>query len=373
MTTKTPHENELRKREFFEHLKGGKGFSPDSVNKFAEAIGQWQIFLDDEDFATFNKSKATDYVDWLHSRVAKNEAGKLALVTQDNYLRRTKKFFEWLSERKGYRNKIVKSDVEFLRLSKKDVRIARSGTTKTMPTFEEFKQIIEGIEINNEIDQRDRALICFTLITGCRISAIVTLKMKSFDKHKRLVDQNPGDGVLTKNSKKILTAFFPIEWDAPERYFMEWYGHLESRSFGPEHPIFPATATIPSANKNSYSKDSVSTEFWSSASGARKIFEKRCIAAGVPYFHPHQFRHLVVAIMKKGRYTEEEKKAISLNLGHENIVTTFGSYGYGNMSLEQAVETVQRLKDFQNDGNKGGLTVSDEDRAAFGRIARQIM
>jgi integrase/recombinase XerD len=370
--TKTPHENEQKKREFFEYLKGGKGFSKSSVNKFAEAIGQWQIFSDDEDFATFNKSKATAYVDWLQSRVARTEAGQLAPVTQDNYLRRTKRFFEWLSEQPGYRNKIPKSDVDFLRLSRGDARIARSGTTKTMPTFEEFKQIVDGIEVNNEIDQRDRALICFALITGCRISAIVSLRMKSFDKEKKLIDQNPGDGVLTKNSKRILTTFFPIRWDAPERYFMEWYEHLKSRGFGPENPIFPATLTGPAANKNNYSKESVGTEFWSDAGGARKIFEKRCVHAGVPYFHPHQFRHLVVSLMSKTRLTEEEKRAISLNLGHENVSTTFGSYGYGSMSDEDAVKLVQKLKDVQNDGGEG-LMLSDEDKATLQRIMRRIM
>ncbi|MBI5405430.1 hypothetical protein HY972_00110 [Candidatus Kaiserbacteria bacterium] len=103
--TKTLYENEQRKREFFEHLKGAQGFSQDSVNKFAEAIGQWQIFTDNEDFASFNKSKATAFVDWLHSRASKTESGQLALVTQDNYLRRVQKFFKWLSEQSGYRNR----------------------------------------------------------------------------------------------------------------------------------------------------------------------------------------------------------------------------------------------------------------------------
>ena len=369
--TKTLYENEQRKREFFEHLKGAEGFSKDSINKFAEAIGQWQTFSNDEDFAAFNKSKATAFADWLHTRESKTESGQLALVTQYNYLRRLKRFFKWLAEQSGYRNKVLKNDVDFLRLSKKDARIARSGTTKTMPTFEEFKTIIESIEVNNEIDRRDRALICFALITGCRISAIVSLKMKSFDKEKKLIDQNPGDGVLTKASKRILTTFFPIKWDVPERHFMEWYEHLQARGFQPDYPIFPATLTGPSANKNNYSKESVGTEFWSGAGGARKIFEKRCIHAGVPYFHPHQFRHLVVNIMSKTRLTEEEKRAISLNLGHEDVGTTFGAYGYGSMSDEDAVKIVQKLKDVQNDG--GGLTLSDDDRAVLERIMRRIL
>ncbi len=92
----------------------------------------------------------------------------------------------------------------------------------------------------------------------------------------------------------------------------------------------------------------------------------------MPYFHPHQFRHLVVNILSKTRLTEEEKRAISLNLGHEDVGTTFGAYGYGSMSDDDAVKIVQKLKDVQNDGD-GGLTLSDDERAALERVMRRIL
>ncbi len=368
--TKTTYENELRKREFLEQLKGGEGFAKDSLAKFAEAIGQWQTFTDNDDFVNFDKTKATAYRDWLRSRKTKTAAGQLSLRTQDNYLRRLKRFFEWLSEQPGYRNKVLKNEVNYLRLSKGDARIARSGTTRRMPTLEEAKKVIEGIEVKNEIDMRDRAMICFALITGCRIFAYVSLRMKSFDKVEKRIDQNPGDGVHTKNSKKILTTFFPIGWDEPEQYFMEWFEHLEKKGFQPDDPIFPATLSgIGSAG---YSKEEVGRTFWSSTNSARKVFEKRCADANVHYYHPHSFRHLVVSILSKTRLTEEEKKAISLNLGHEDVSTTFGAYGYGSMSDEDAVKIVQKLKDVQN-SEKGGLILTEEEKATLERVMRRMM
>jgi integrase/recombinase XerD len=358
------YENEQIKREFFEHLKGAEGFAKTSVSTFAQAIGQWQLFTNDDDFGTFDKSKASGFCDWLASRETKTKAGKLSVVTQYNYLRRLKRFFTWLADQPGFKSKILKNDIEFLRLSRKDALIARSGTTKTMPTFEEVKAIIESIEIKNEIDRRDRALISFALITGCRISAIVSLKMKNFDKVKKLIDQNPGDGVRTKNSKKILTTFFSIGWDAPEQYFMEWYEYLEKKGFGPEDPLFPVTkGEVGSA----YSKENVGKAFWSDSGAARKIFWKRCMNAGLPYFHPHSFRHLVVNILSKTRLTEEEKRAISLNLGHANVGTTFGSYGYGSMNEEDAVKIVQRLKDYQGSEN-GASPLTAEEKAVIERL-----
>ncbi len=359
------YENERIKREFFDYLKGAKGFARSSVKEFAEAIGQWQRFSGDADFATFDKTKALAFRDWLAGRDTKTKAGKLAIATQYHYLRRIKKFFAWLSDQTGYKGKMQKSHVEFLRLSSNDARIARAGSTKAKPTLEEAKKIIESIEVNNEIDRRDRALISFALITGCRISAIVSLKMKNFDKAQKLIDQNPGDGVRTKNSKKILNTFFPIGWDAPETYFLEWYEYLEHKGHQSDDPIFPATAN--DAGVANYSKENVGRLEWKGSSGARKIFEKRCKNAGVSYFHPHSFRHLVVALMSQMRLTEQEKRAISQNLGHANVGTTFGSYGYGAMSDDESVRTIKKLKDFQeSSGNR--LILTDEERAVLERI-----
>ncbi len=367
--TKTTYKNEQIKREFLEHLKGAEGFAESSVNAFAEAIDKWQTFTNADDFENFNNSKAIAFRDWLKLKETKTKSGKLSITTQYNYLRRVKKFFKWLSREPGYKSKILKNDVEFLRLSKGDTRIAQQGTTRQMPTFEEVKIIIKSIRVENEIDMRDRAIICFALITGIRISALISLRMKSFDINNKLIDQNPADGVKTKNSKRILTTFFPIGWDDPRQYFIEWYKYLESKNFKPDDPIFPSTMNNFTVQKYEYSKKFVDNKFWVGTGGARKIFDKRCRMVDLPYFNPHSFRHLIVNILSEARLTEEEKKAISLNLGHANIGTTFGSYGYGNMNGEDAVRIVKELKDPQNVKNP---IISKEERDFFNKILDKL-
>ncbi len=367
--TKNIYQNELRKREYFEQLKGAQGFAETSINMFAEAIDQWQEFSEKEDFANFNKTKAVEFVAWLKTRGSRTPSGQVSVTTQYGYLRRIKRFFEWLSDQPKYR-KILKSDINFLRLSNKDIQIATSGTTRKVPTLEDFKEIIESIEIKNEIDKRDRAMICLSLVTGIRISALISLRMKSFDKKNKLFDQNPTDNVRTKNTKKILTPFFPIGWDNAEQYFIEWYEYLESKDFQPDDPIFPSTLNLVGSENNNYSKEFVSKKFWSGTGGARKIFEKRCKAAGLHCFNPHSFRHSVVSIFSKRSLTEEQKKAFSLSLGHANVGTTFRAYGgYGGMSNEKAVEIVQKLNNKDVIENNGRL--SDEERVILERIIKR--
>ncbi len=49
--------------------------------------------------------------------------------------------------------------------------------------------------------------------------------------------------------------------------------------------------------------------------------------AGLPYFNPHSFRRTLVRLGETVCQSPEEFKAWSQNLGHEQVLTTFCSYG----------------------------------------------
>jgi integrase len=71
----------------------------------------------------------------------------------------------------------------------------------------------------------------------------------------------------------------------------------------------------------------VEAVFWKSASAIRNIFRNRSEQAGMRYYHPHQFRHAAVHLATEQARTTAQIKAISHNLGHENIGTTLLTYG----------------------------------------------
>ena len=73
--------------------------------------------------------------------------------------------------------------------------------------------------------------------------------------------------------------------------------------------------------------------------------------------------------MSKTRLTEEEKRAISLSLGHDNVGTTFGSYGYGSMSPEDAVKIVQRITS-QKDGSSD-LAITAEEWSILEKLSKR--
>jgi integrase/recombinase XerD len=66
---------------------------------------------------------------------------------------------------------------------------------------------------------------------------------------------------------------------------------------------------------------------WGSAGPIRKIFKEALAAAGLPYFNPHSFRKTLALLGGQICKSPEEYKAWRQNLGHENVLTTFSSYG----------------------------------------------
>jgi hypothetical protein len=200
--------------------------------------------------------------------------------------------------------------------------------------------------------------------------------MQVFDRKKLTIDQDPNLGVKTKNSKRIMTAIMEFSfYKEPLKYFLEWFDYLENeKKFKPSDPIFPATKIENGKdNLGYYNTENVEPNFWKSTTSTRKIFEKRSEQAGVKYYHPHTFRNLLVKEISELPLTEEQKKAFSQNLGHEDIGTTFGSYGYGKIGESKQIEIMKSIN-FGSDESKKIIdnmqsTLSDND---IERIAKKL-
>ena len=80
---------------------------------------------------------------------------------------------------------------------------------------------------------------------------------------------------------------------------------------------------------------------WSNAEPIRKIFRRGFEGAGLPYFNPHSFRRTLVMLGEQLCHTPEEFKAWSQNLGHDDVLTTFLSYG--QVSSRRQAEIIRAL------------------------------
>jgi integrase len=250
---------------------------------------------------------------------------RLSKATLYATLTALKRFFTWLAGQPGYKSRISYSDAEYFNLSAKETRIAKAHREVRVPTLEQIRHVIQTMPAITEVERRDRALIAFTILTGARDGATASLKLKHVEIQQGRVDQDARQ-VKTKFSKSFTTWFFPVGDDFRE-IVVSWIQYLrQEKLWGLDDPLFPATKIVVGHTRH-FEASGFDRKHWSSAGPIRDIFKRAFAAAGLPYFNPHSFRKILALLGGQVCKSPEEYKAWSQNLGHENVLTTFSSYG----------------------------------------------
>lgn len=318
------YKNERIKRQYSDFLKHANGKAEQTIRQIEKAVQRYELFTCHADFASFNQQRARGFKEALAEK-------NLAKATILSTLTSLKRFFGWLAIQPGYKSKISLSEVEFLSLSEKDIRAAKSPADRAIPTLEQVLYVVESMPADTAIEERNRALIAFIAITGIRDGAAVTLRLKHFDPVRNLIIQNPNE-VKTKFSKRICTFLLPVN-DRLTSIFLDWVRHLKiDLLFGSDDPLFPKTAMALDEN-DCFEAKGLSRDFWANATPVRDIFKTAFQVAGLPYYSPHTFRHMLVQIAYHRRLPAQNLKAWSQNLGHESLLTTLTSYG--TIALEE--------------------------------------
>jgi site-specific recombinase XerD len=324
MTTHNP-DNERIKHTYFAYLKEAQRHSEATVDAVAKALDRFEVYTKRRDFKTFHFEQAIAFKRHLAEQKALRSAEKLSKATLYATLTQLKRFFQWLAWQPGYKSRLQYSDADYFNLSDKDIRVATAHREQRAPTLEQIKAVIGTMPVNNEIARRNRALVAFTLLTGARDRAIASMKLKHVDLTTDSVAQDARE-VNTKSSKTFTTYFFPVGNEI--RCVVEqWVSYLRGdKLWGNDDPLFPATQVALGVARQ-FEASGLDRRHWSNATPIRAIFREAFLRAGQPYFNPHSFRNTLVRLGQDVCQTPEQFKAWSQNLGHEQVLTTFLSYG----------------------------------------------
>ena len=318
-------ENERMKRKYFAFLREAQRYSEASVDAAAKALSRFEDYTRYKDFKTFHFEQAVAFKRHLAEQTGKRSGEKLSKATLLATLKQLRAFFFWLAGQPGYKGRLQYSDADYFNLSEKDTRIATARREKEAPTLEQVKHVIRAMPGGSEMERRNRALVAFALLTGARDAAIASMKLKHIDLMKRCVHQDARE-VKTKFSKTFMTYFFPVG-DEIEQTVTEWVRFLrEEKLFGNDDPLFPATRIALGASQQ-FEAAGLERKHWSTTTKIRTIFREAFERAGLSYFNPHSLRKTLARLGEQVCQTPEEFKAWSQNLGHEQVLTTFNSYG----------------------------------------------
>lgn len=213
-------DNERIKRKYFAFLKEAKRHSEPTVDAAAKALNRFEVYTKYRDFKLFHFEQAIAFKKHLAEQKGQQSGEKLSKATLHATLTQLKRFFQWLSDKPGYKSLLQYSDAEYFNLSDKDTRVATAQREQKVPTLEQIKHVINMMAADTDIERRNRALVAFTLLTGARDSAIASMKLKHVDLIAGCVNQDARE-VKTKFSKTFNTFFFPVG-DEIHEIVAEW-------------------------------------------------------------------------------------------------------------------------------------------------------
>lgn len=325
MTAHNPR-NERIKHRYFSYLKEARRYSEQTIDAAAKAISRFENDTKFCDFARFHIEQAIAFKRRLADQDSSRPGLKLSKSTVDGTLTHLRRFFVWLADQPGFKSRIRYTDADYFNLSEKDTRIARARREKPAPTLERVKDVIASMPTGTDIEKRDRAVMAFALLTGTRDSAIASIKLKHVNLTTSSIYQDARE-VRTKFSKTFTTTFFPVGQEI-EQILIDWIAYLRQNLFwGNDDPLFPKCRMEIDADRQ-FHVAGLARDHWSTATTIRDIFKAACARVGVPYFNPHSIRNTLVQLGETLCRTPEEFKAWSQNLGHEQVLTTFTSYGH---------------------------------------------
>jgi integrase len=344
-------ENERVKRKYALYLEAASGRQSTTADAALRAVGRFETSTGRKAFKKFHIEQARSFRADLPEEIGPT-GSPLSAATIVGTLKHLRSFFIWLSREPGYRSAINANDAAYFTPTDQDVRIAGARREMPVATVEEIHHVLSMMPTMTPIDQRNRALIAFALLSGARVGAIASLRIKHVDMAAQTVLQD-GRDVRTKGRKTFTSCFFPVG-QGPLATFADYLKVLKGLGFNPDDPLFPSVR-IGQGTDHCFEAQGLSRNMWTSGAPIRQIFRDAFALARLPYAIPHSFRKTLARLGERLCRTPEEWKAWSQNYAHESEATTF--ICYGEVPLHRQTEIMRGLAKPRIDGLPAGLDI----------------
>ena len=318
--------NERLKRRYYHHLREADGLAETTIDHARRAITDFEQFTGYRPFKAFRADDAVAYKTRLKTGPGKRSAESNARSTIHSKLVHLEKFFTWAAEQPGHRSSFKVADARYFKLARRDRTLAAERRHRPAPTVEQVRKVVRQMPASTDVELRNRALIALLLLTGARVAAVTSFKLRHVMRNRTGIMQDARD-VRTKGSKTFPTFFFPVGEDI-RAIFLAYVDHLrDALGWGEDEPLFPATKQdVREAHKfEVVGLDRL--KHWKTAGPVRDIFHAAFDAAELPRYAPHSIRRTLALLGQDLCRTPMEYKAWSQNLGHNATLTTFLSYG----------------------------------------------
>lgn len=297
------------------------GYSDKTIDKHLAAIRFFEIPLEGKPFAKLTTDDFATVRDELKRRASTQESDGLSASTIKHYVSHLIAFFDWLLKQDGYR-RLPRDFAGYLKLPKAVVARARQVKQKEFPSLTEAEDILDAMPSKSLVDLRARAIFALAFPSALRADTLASLRIKHVDIKWRLILQDAS--VVRRKAGKSLNVFWFKIPAAFETAVVEWVGRLQWLGFTGEDALFPDTKHL-KHRIGLNGRNAAPVPVMSPTHAVTDAFAAACCNSKTK-FTPHAAKHTIGAERDILALNQEQRKAWSLNMGHESEQTTKRHY-----------------------------------------------
>ncbi len=275
-------------------------------------------------------------------------------------------FFDWLIGQEGYR-RLPRDFRGYLVVPKAILAKSAQTKQKDFPSIEEAEQLLLDMPSASLTEMRSRAIFAVAFLGALRADTIASLRLRHIQIEQRLIIQ---DGAVsrTKAGKSITIFWFPIA-KTFEEIVVEWIERLRMLGFQDNDALFPDAKWLKHKVELAKQIPIMSTTY--AVTDAFKVASR---GLTVPYT-PHAAKHTIGAERDARPLTHQERKAWSLNMGHETEQIT--ERHYGTMPEDQRFDVLEnigtdRASDVPQMTDEAKIALVDEVMEHIGRRKQRL-
>ncbi|MBM1690786.1 tyrosine-type recombinase/integrase [Sulfitobacter geojensis] len=231
-------------------------------------------------------------------------------------------FLEWLIIQDGFK-RLPQDLPNYIKMPKAIYAKALQSEEKAYPSIEEAEALLLGMPAATVAQRRSRAMVAIAYLGALRADTVTSLRICHFDVENRQILQDANVS-RTKNGKSLRIDWFPIP-DGFVAAVKEWIAVLDRAGLSGQDALFPSLRVL-QHRKDLKSSNRTPIEPMASKDAVSKAFASACRDMVVKY-SPHSVKDTLAVERDRKPLTERQRRAWSLNMGHDSEATTQKHYG----------------------------------------------
>lgn len=326
-----------------------------TIDRHLTAIRYFEDILEGKPFGRLTRDEVAKVREDFKRRAIVGVPDSLSSSSIRHRISHSCAFLGWLRKQDAGRS--LPPDLEdYLQLPKAVLAAAAQVRQKDYPTLSEAEVLLVAMPSKSLVERRAKAIFAIAFLGALRADTLVSLKVKHVHISRCLIMQD-ARALRAKAGKSINIAWFPIS-KSFEAAVVTWIEILERLGISGEDALFPDAIWLKARPKLSRHEPKP-VPVMSTIHAVTDAFAIACRECEVKYT-PHSAKHCIGAERDKRALTHLERKAWSVNMGHESEKIT--ERHYGKMPDEQRFNVLEHIGESVNGIER---EISDEEKIAI--------